>query len=37
MSKNPAWDFNASSRDADLRKSKAHKEQLVLQYHNKIK
>ena len=36
MIKNPVWDFHCISRDEYLRKSKAEKEQLVLQYYNKM-
>ena len=37
MSKNPVWDFHTISRDDYLRKSKADKEQLVLNYYNQMK
>ena len=36
MIKNPVWDFHCISRDEYLRKSKAEKEQLVLQYYSKM-
>ena len=37
MSKNPVWEFHCISRDEYLHRSKADKEQLVLQYYNKVK
>ena len=37
MNKNPVWDFHCISRDEYLHKSQADKEQLVLQYYNKMK
>ena len=37
MSKNPVLEFHVISRDQYLCKSKADKEQLVLQYYNKMK
>ena len=37
MLKNPVWDFNGISRDDYLRKSKADKEQLLLNYYNQMK
>ena len=36
MGKNPFWDFHCISRDYYLRKSNTGKEQLVLQYYNKM-
>ena len=37
MCKNPIWEFQCISRDEHLRKSKAEKEQLVLNYYNNMK
>ena len=37
MGKNPVWDFHAISRDDYLRKSKADKEQLLLNYYKQMK
>ena len=37
VGRNPVWDFHCISRDEYLLKRKAKKEQLVLQYYNKIK
>ena len=37
MLKNLVWDFNGISRDDYLRKSKADKEQLLLNYYNQMK
>ena len=36
MGKNSFWDFHCISRDYYLRKSNTGKEQLVLQYYNKM-
>ena len=36
MIKNPVWNFHCISRDEYLRKSKAEKEQFVLQYYSKM-
>ena len=37
MLKNPVWDFNGTSSDDYLRKSKADKEQLLLNNYNQMK
>ena len=37
MGKNSVWDFYCISRDDYLCESKADKEQLILQYYNKMK